>query len=91
MVTFQIQKVPLFPPFLLVSKPLHHLPVPAIPECLFSEEISRSMGFFGVFFFFEVHFYLEFLGPVNTVKVISSWSVNLLTLVLVRHSPLSGG
>ena len=31
---------------------------------------------------------LEFNGPVNTVNIMSSWSINLLTLLLDRLSPL---
>ena len=35
-------------------------------------------------------FELVFYGPLNTVKVISSRSVNLLTLFLEMLNPLSG-
>ena len=34
--------------------------------------------------------WLEFNDPVNTIKVMSSWSVYLTTLFLGRLSPLSG-
>ena len=34
-------------------------------------------------------FELEFYSPANTVKVMSSWSVNLLTVFLGRVSPLT--
>ena len=53
--------------------------------------------FFGVlyllyhyFSLWKCLFELEFYGPFNTVKVMLSQSVNLLTLFLHRLSPLSG-
>ena len=38
----------------------------------------------------KIYLNLEFHGPVNTVMVISNWSVNLFIFFLGRLSALSG-